>query len=83
MKEKTLLEKAKSRTHGRGRRPRLITAEEEDLALAWLRREIGMTDAATAYGYKITANVGYRLLQVVRHMVEKGRVVILPEELSK
>jgi len=69
---KTLLEKAKEYKSNR----KLPTDEEIELALGWIKGEVGITGIGKALGHKTTGNVLGRLATYLRGAYEKGKIII-------
>jgi hypothetical protein len=61
---------AKARAVGRGRR---ITKDDIDLALAWMRRDVSMTEAAVALEMS-GGTALYRIAICLRAAYEQGRL---------
>lgn len=75
MKPRSLLEKAKAQAASK---PRLTTPEERELALAWLKDEVTLTQAAKALdpGKKVSGKALYRFAIAIRDEYRAGRITL-------
>ena len=72
-KEITLLDQAKKILI---KRKNLATNEHIELALAWLKDEINMSQAAKVLGYKSTSNIGYSFAICFKKGYQQGKIKI-------